>query len=387
MTRVSGEWLTNPATQRVMAMLENGGHLAYAVGGCVRNALLGVAVGDVDISTDARPETVSALAQDAGLRAVPTGIEHGTVTVVADGEGFEITTFRADVETDGRRAVVRFADSIEEDAVRRDFTMNALYADRHGRVLDPLGGLPDLRARRLRFIADADTRIREDYLRILRFFRFFSWYADPAQGMDADALAAIAANVDGLDSLSKERVGTELRKLLAAPDPLMAVSVMDQSGVLARVLPGAQSRALGPLLAHEATLGLTPDPMRRLSALGFGDGAALRLSKLDQRGLEQNRQLVGDACGLPEIAWRFGPDRARDIAVLRAALLEMPLSPTLDQEIRTGAQARFPVSAADLMPVYQGKRLGDALKTLEARWIASGFVLSKDALLGSLPRG
>ncbi|MGY9039283.1 MAG: CCA tRNA nucleotidyltransferase, partial [Rhodobacterales bacterium] len=182
----STRWLVDPDAQAVCDAVKDGGHVIYFVGGCVRNALLGVADSDVDMSTNALPERVMALAARAGLKAVPTGVEHGTVTVVSGGKGFEVTTFRRDVETDGRRAVVAFSDSIIDDALRRDFTMNALYADAQGRVIDPLESLPDLRARRVRFIEDAAQRIREDYLRTLRYFRFCAWYADPAEGFSPD---------------------------------------------------------------------------------------------------------------------------------------------------------------------------------------------------------
>ncbi|WP_425097760.1 CCA tRNA nucleotidyltransferase [Tropicibacter sp. S64] len=384
MTRVSGAWLEAAGTQTVMRMLEEAGYEAYVVGGCVRNALLGVPVSDVDISTSARPETVSDLAQDAGLKVVPTGIDHGTVTVVVKGEPYEVTTYRADVETDGRRAVVRFADTLQEDAIRRDFTMNALYADRWGEIVDPLGGLADLAARRFRFIENAETRIREDYLRILRYFRFSAWYGDPDAGQDAETLAAIAGNLDGLDLLSRERVGVELRKLFSAPDPVMAVSVMDHIGVLARVMPGATPRALGPLLQHEATLGLPPEPLRRMAACGFFDGAVLRLSKQDQKRLGQYQSLISSSQTLPEIAWRAGADMARDVAVLRAASFEIPLPSEAAGQIADGARAVFPVMSKDLMPALQGPALGEALRLLEARWIASGFTLEKDALLESL---
>jgi poly(A) polymerase len=384
MTHVQGDWLTAPATQEVMALLENHGHQALAVGGCVRNALLGVPVTDVDISTDARPDRVMALAEKAGIKAVPTGIDHGTVTLVHGGTPFEITTFRADVETDGRRAVVRFADTVDEDARRRDFTMNALYADRRGAVLDPLGGLPDLHARRFRFIEDAETRIREDYLRTLRFFRFSAWYGDPAEGMDAEALSAIAVTLDGLSTLSRERVGSEVLKLLAAPDPVMAVSVMAQTGVLAQILPGASPRALGPLMLAEQALELHADPIRRLAATGFREGAALRLSKTDSRALEVLADLTEATTALPEIAYRDGQDTALSTATLRSAMLEMPVDSSIRAQITAAAAARFPVRPADLMPDLQGPALGDALKTLEARWIASGFALGRDALLDSL---
>ena len=225
--RVSGAWLSDARTQQVLGLLADDGHTACAVGGCVRNALLGAPVTDVDIATSARPDRVMALAEGAALRAVPTGLAHGTVTVVAGGQGFEVTTLRRDVATDGRHARIAFSDRVADDAARRDFTMNALYARADGTVLDPLGGLDDLRARRVRFVGDPDNRIAEDYLRILRFFRFHAQYG--ANGPDAEGLAACAAGADGLARLSAERVTAELRKLLAAPDPAPAVAAMAQA--------------------------------------------------------------------------------------------------------------------------------------------------------------
>ncbi|MGC1488809.1 MAG: CCA tRNA nucleotidyltransferase, partial [Albidovulum sp.] len=213
--RIVADWITDQDLQLVLRLIRDGGHQALLVGGCVRNGLLGVPVDDVDIATDAHPERVSALAKAAGLRVVPTGIEHGTVTIVANSKPFEVTTFRRDVETDGRRATVAFATNIQDDAARRDFTMNALYADHAGQVIDPLGGLPDLQARRVRFVGGPQDRIREDYLRILRFFRFHARYGDPALGLDADGLAACAELADGIKTLSRERIGHEMRKLLA----------------------------------------------------------------------------------------------------------------------------------------------------------------------------
>lgn len=387
MTRVTGDWLRSSATQTVMGMLEDAGHLAYAVGGCVRNALLGVPVSDVDISTDAHPTRVMELAKAAGLKVVPTGIDHGTVTVVAGGEGFEVTTFRADVETDGRRAVVRFADDVHEDAVRRDFTMNALYADRRGALIDPLGGLPDLQARHFRFILDADTRIKEDYLRILRFFRFSAWYGDPDAGMDPDALAAIAANIDGLDLLSRERVGVELVKLLKAPDPLIAVSVMERLGVLSRVLPGAATTALGPYLMFETTLNRAPDPMARMAVMGFFDGTALRLSKAQQRTLGLYRDLMGSTEGPAELAYRHRADVAQTVMALRSASFGTPLPQEMAAQIAKGAEAKFPMKAKDLIPDYQGVDLGDALRRAEDHWIAEGFAPDKADLRRWLDEG
>lgn len=228
--------------------------------GCVRNALLGAEASDIDIATDAHPERVVELAAGAGLKAIPTGIEHGTVTVVSGGIPHEITTFRRDVETDGRRATVAFSDTVSEDAARRDFTMNALYARPDGTLLDPLGGLPDLNARHVRFIGQAKDRIREDYLRSLRYFRFHAWYGDAAAGFDPDALDAIASNLDGLERLSRERVGAEILKLLAAPDPAPAIAAMRGAGVLGAVLPGADDRSLAVLVSLEQAADAAADP-------------------------------------------------------------------------------------------------------------------------------
>lgn len=380
MTRIDGDWLASAPTQRVFALLEAAGFRAYAVGGCVRNALIGAPVRDIDIATDARPEAVMRLAKAARLRSVPTGIEHGTVTVVSDGTPCEVTTFRRDVETDGRRAVVAFSDRIEDDARRRDFTMNALYADSTGRVLDPLGGLADLRARRVRFIEDAGQRIREDYLRSLRYFRFHAWYGDPEGGLDPDALDAIARHVDGLAGLSRERIGAEMTRLLAAPDPAPAVAGMRAVGVLAAILPGADDGALAPLVAFEATAGLQPDPMRRLAILGAEDAAGrLRLSRREAGHLEDLARHAADAPS--ELGYRLGAEAGRDALMIRCAGLGTPPAPADLAAVAAGAGAVFPVRAADLMPGLSGPDLGAALDRMERRWIASGFSLGREALI------
>lgn len=384
MTRITGDWLTRPENAAVIAMLEDSGHVAYFVGGCVRDALADRPVADIDIATDARPETVMQLAAAAGLHAVPTGIDHGTVTVVSDHVPHEVTTFRRDVETDGRRAVVAFSNRIEDDAMRRDFTMNALYADRSGAVTDPTGtGVADLAAGRVRFIGDAVTRIREDYLRILRFFRFHAGYGDPEGGLDADALAAIAGNLSGLDTLPGERVGQEMKKLLALPDPASAVAAMAQSGVLARILPGADAGTLAPVIHLETEAGRAPDPMLRLAALGGEDTAnALRLSRDETKRLAVLRDSAGSGMGAAELGYRHGARLAIGAMLLRAASAGTPAEPGIAQDVQRGAAAVFPVKAADLMPAIQGKAVGERLDALEARWIASDFTLDRDALLG-----
>ncbi|MEZ5753349.1 MAG: CCA tRNA nucleotidyltransferase [Paracoccaceae bacterium] len=377
---LSGDWLQDSAAQAVCAALVAGGHQALFVGGCVRNALLAMPIGDIDIATDATPDRVIDLARAAGLKPVPTGIDHGTVTIVAEARPHEVTTFRRDVETFGRHATVAFSTRIEEDAARRDFTMNALYARPDGTVVDPLGGLPDLRARHVRFVGDPESRIREDYLRILRFFRFTAWYGDPALGMDAEGLAACAAGIDGLSGLSKERIGAEVRKLLAAADPAPAVASMAATGILTAILPGADPRALAPLIHLE--LDAAPDWLRRLAALGGAEPTDhLRLSRAESRDLAALRMAVESTDTPRVLGWRLGARRGSDAVLLRACLLEQPIPPQAMADVAHGATARFPVTAADL-PGLIGPALGQELKRLEKAWLASDLRLTRSQLLG-----
>ena len=378
--RVAGEWIENTATQAVCAALTSAGWQALFVGGCVRNAALGLAVNDIDIATDAVPETVTNLAENAGFKVVPTGIDHGTVTVIAGGMPHEVTTFRRDIETDGRRAVVAFTAALHDDAARRDFTMNALYARPDGTVVDPLGGLDDLLRRRLRFVGHPEDRIREDYLRILRFFRFTAIYGDPSLGMDADGLAACADLSAGIETLSAERIGAEMRKLLAAVDPAPAMAAMQMAGVLARVLPGGDARALAPLVHLEA--GAKPHWLRRLAVLGGDDVTdRWRLSRAESRDLGRIRDAFASMASPAVLGWRLGPDLAADAVLARAALLETQPPTGWRAELHRGASAHFPVKAADL-PGLSGAALGAQLKALEQRWCDSDLRLTRAELLG-----
>lgn len=376
--RITGHWLQQPQTQAVLTCLTSGGWQALLVGGCVRNALLGAAVSDIDIASDARPENVTKLAEKAGFHVVPTGIDHGTVTVVAGGIPHEITTFRRDVETDGRRAVVAYSDDIAEDASRRDFTINALYARADGEVIDPLGGLPDLIARKVRFVGEAEKRIREDYLRILRFFRFHAWYGDPEGGIDAEGLAACAALSAGLETISKERIGAEMRKLLAAPDPAPSVASMAQAGVLMQILPGADPRFLAPLVHLEGDM--SPRWQRRLAVLGGGPrGQYLRLSNVEKRQMAQLDQALSGPASPAVLGWRLGAESATDAVLAMAAMTGVPPSPGWQAEVQRGAEAKFPIKAADLD--LTGKALGHRLRELEVAWCNSGLNLTRDQLL------
>ena len=380
--KISGAWIDHPGPQALCVALEARGFKALFVGGCVRNAVLDAPISDIDLTTDATPEAVLALAHDHGFRAIPTGIEHGTITLIVHDMPIEVTTFRRDVETDGRRAVVAFSTDIREDAARRDFTMNALYADARGAVIDPLGtGLADALTRTLRFVGDPHQRIREDYLRILRFFRFYAHYGDPGQGIDADGLSACAELAEGVETLSRERIGAEMRKLLSAPDPAPAVAAMFACGVLGRVLPGADPRFL-PIVVH-----LDQDQprrwVRRLAMIGGQNVAkALRLSTREARDFDTLRETMGSAESPAVLGWKWGVDLAMDAVILRAAQFESPLEPHAMTEAQRGATAEFPVQAADLMPAFAGPELGRKLRDLQQRWLQSDLHLTRGELLG-----
>ncbi|MEM9320549.1 MAG: CCA tRNA nucleotidyltransferase [Pseudomonadota bacterium] len=381
--KLEAEWLGAPGPQAVMTLLGSAGHAGYFVGGCVRNSLLSVPVSDIDIATDARPETVTALAEAQGFNVVATGIEHGTVTILAHDAAFEVTTFRRDVATDGRRAVVAYSSRIEDDAMRRDFTINALYADASGAVLDPTGqGLADLAARRWRFVGRAEDRITEDYLRILRFFRFHAWYGDPEVGFEANTIAAIAEHRAGLGQISAERIGQEMRKLLAAPDPSPELATMGQTGVLMQVLPGANGANAAPLIHIEREIGLAPDPLVRLAALGAESPAdALRLTRAEAKRLGEIRAAIASSDGPGALGYQLGAASGRGVLVLRAALLSQPVGARDLAQIDQGARAQFPVRAADLPDTLRGPDIGQRLRTLESAWIESGFRLGRDDLL------
>lgn len=375
-THLPGDLLADPALMAVLDAVEAGGKIAYLVGGAVRNALLDQPVDDIDIATSARPDAVMDQAAAAGLKSVPTGIEHGTVTLVSAGRGFEVTTFRRDVETDGRRAVVAFSDDLAEDARRRDFTMNALYATRDGRLIDPVGGLPDLAARRLRFVGQPEARIREDYLRILRFFRFFARYGREA---DPDAVAACAALKDGLGRIARERIGAEMKKLLAAPDPGPAVALMAETGVLDQVLPGAAADRLPALIAVEGDR--PPAWPRRLAALAAPDAAdRLRLSRDEARAQDALAEALAANWSLNEAGYRMGEAAGTDLALIRAAR-GATLPEGWPARLGRAAASRLPISAADLMPPLEGPAVGRGLKAAEAAWIAGDFAVPAPALI------
>jgi poly(A) polymerase/tRNA nucleotidyltransferase (CCA-adding enzyme) len=365
------DFLADPGLLAVLGALPR----ARLVGGCVRDALCGAQVSDIDLATPDLPEEIVAALGRAGLRSIPTGIAHGTVTALAGGRGFEITTLRRDVATDGRHAVVAFTDDWQVDAARRDFTINAMSMTASGEVFDYFGGLADLAAGVVRFVGDAGTRIAEDYLRILRFFRFFARYSSVAA--DADAVAAIASHVGGLAGLSAERVWSELKRILAAAAPDAALGLMGRTGVFDAVLPGAVLVSVDELPA---------DPLLRLAALRPGPGLAERL-KLSGEEAEVLAGLAGppppegvDDAGLR----RLLADVAPAILAGRARLAGRDAG--LIARIEGSEVPVFPLQGRDLIAagVRPGPAMGVALKRLRGVWLESGCVADREALLGQL---
>jgi poly(A) polymerase len=392
-------WLAAPRLARLLAVLDRDGEEARVVGGAVRNALLGVPIAEIDLATTALPEEVIRRVTAAGFKAVPTGIDHGTVTVIVDGHPYEVTTLREDVETFGRHAKVVFGRDWRKDAERRDFTINALSASADGYVYDYVGGLADIAARCVRFIGDPAKRIAEDYLRILRFFRFHATYGHGTP--EAAALHACIVARSGLDQLSRERVRMELMKLLTAEHATPALVVMAEAGLLAAVLGGV------PLLASfenmvkvEAATGLAADPVRRLGALGvFVTEDAERLwQRLRLSNAEHERLAsMGDrwwridhAISAPQaraLLYRLGAKRYIDrVLVAWARAWEESARDPAWRDIASLHQIwtppAFPLRAADLIArgVAKGPLLGAALAAAEDAWIAADFPMEREAL-------
>jgi len=390
-------WMTSPAARRVMDALNNARpDCARFVGGCVRNALLGEPVADIDIATQLVPELVQKVMIAAKIAVHPTGIEHGTLTVVADHQPFEVTSLRQDVETDGRRAVVAFTDDWSLDAQRRDFRMNALYANIQGDVFDPTGGgLDDIANRRIVFVGNPDTRIREDYLRILRFFRFQAWYGRTVP--DAAGLAACAKLRGGLAGISAERIWAETRKLLAAPQPLAALDAMESTGVLDQLFLEAKGlKLLRKLVGLDIREGFAPDPIVRFLALFWKDASAvhdvanrMKMSNDERHRLNwavQDETPLWGGMTAHEVRaalYRLGRQTVRDRLMLEWAGDGSADWAEVLALVDTWQRPTMPVTGADLLQrgVPQGPALGEALRKLETAWIESDFTLSQDELL------
>lgn len=373
------KWRAHRGVERILKALGSGEGLTRYVGGAVRDDLLGLQVSDIDFATRLRPDEVVRRLEKAHIKAVPTGVEHGTITAVADGQPAEVTTLRADVSTDGRRATVEFTDDWMADASRRDFTINALYADPEtGEVHDYFGGLDDLKTRRVRFIGDALTRIAEDHLRILRFFRFHARFGDGPP--DPAAIAACTERANDLMALSRERIADELLKLLALSDPAPTLALMIQRGILVPVLPeivGAEK--LKALVAAEAEGGFEPDPLRRLSALlppspAVAEAMAVRL-KLSNKARKRVALAADDnlSSNPQALAYWIGTESAIDRLLLAGKPHEAAM-------IREWIQPKLPITGGQLIKrgITQGPLVARTLQAIERRWVEAGFPRGND---------
>ena len=390
-------WLTAGGTARVLGLLNTGGEEARVVGGTVRNALLGLPPGDMDIATTALPDEVMRRAKAAGIKSVPTGIDHGTITLVIEGEPYEVTTLREDTETFGRKAKVAFGRDWVKDAERRDFTMNGLSVDARGVVHDHVGGIADAKARRVRFIGDPDQRIAEDFLRILRFFRIHAAFG--AGDPDRNGYLACIRGRAGLASLSAERVRMEMLKLLVAGGASAAVLAMAEGGLLQALIGGvAYTGPLSAMIAIERELGLAASSTRRLAALTVAVtedakrvAVRLRLSNAETKALDSMghrwwRFASKDEANARRLLYRLGPERYHDRVLLGwartggdvtsmrwRALAELP---------QRWTAPKFPLKAADFIArgLAEGPALGHVLTLAEDAWLAADFPLEETAL-------
>jgi poly(A) polymerase len=385
-------WLAEPAARRLLAALGTAGIEARFVGGCVRDSLLGLDIGDIDLATPARPEAVMAALRKAKIRAIPTGLAHGTVTAVIPPRHFEITTLRRDVETYGRRAKVAFDAGWDEDAARRDFTINAIYLAPDGTIYDPVGGRADLAAHRVHFVGDPATRIAEDVLRILRYYRFEARFGGGAG--DPDARAACRAAVGQLPTLSAERVSRELMRLLGSPEPVRAVRMMIEDGVLGVILSEASQVdslnqpdvLLGPILRLAALINVDRDGARVV-------GERLRLSNADRNRLVGlAKPLPLDPDGDPKAQrlalYRLGPERYRDL--LRLATADGRIALRRLKELLDFAESWpipiFPLSGDDVtaLAIPPGPRVGQLLAQVKRWWEDGDFTADRAACLAKL---
>lgn len=381
---------------RLITVFAEAGVPVRFVGGCVRDAVLGVAAHDIDMAVPVPPDEVMDILEKTGIKCVPTGYDFGTITAVVEGQFFQVTSLRKDWETDGRHARVIYGVDWEADALRRDFTINALYAERDGTVLDYFRGLHDLQSGVIRFVGNARQRIREDYLRILRYFRFLAWYGHGP--VNAEAIQGCTELCHGLEGLSRERIGHEFLKLLAAPLPLPSLVLMDKAGLAPFVLPCPFNlTALEALLQLEKVSSASPSALRRLAALSLPHieeealASALRLSGKQKQYLHDCHRRLEDypspKGSLYRNLYRDGVDLFRDFTMLGLAL--RPLSPASSilanalEISQAWVPPSFPIKGKDLreMGIKPGLKLGSLLKGCEEWWITQNFQPDRDACL------
>ena len=382
--KISADWLTKPSTQLVMQILLSGGYEAFFVGGCVRNTLFDFQATDIDISTSATPKRVMELMSQAGLKTIPTGIDYGTVTVVADKQNYEITTFRKDIETDGRRAKVKFSGSVFEDAKRRDFSINAIYSEQNGTILDPLNVIADITDKRIKFIGDPYLRIKEDYLRILRFFRFLALFGREDETYKKE-IAAINDLRDVLDGISAERKSDEILKLFSAPNPKYSVFLMETAGINSKIFDNYDYDSLDNLKKLEDRVEVSPSATRRLAAYTNDNlKSQLRFSNKIAKAHKVLREEAISKKDAAELSYRYNDKVALDIILVRSSLNSTEFVDSVFSRIKLGSAAKFPIKSVDLVEYFSGQKLGEMLSCLEQKWIESDFTLNKEMLMSTI---
>jgi len=358
------------------------GYKIYFVGGCVRDSILGNPVTDIDMSTTALPDQIIQIAKANNLRAIPTGIKYGTITVISNCKPYQITTFRKDVATDGRHADVLYANDMITDATRRDFTINALYADEDGNVIDPLKGVNDLYCRIIKFIFNPRKRIIEDNLRILRFFRFHAWYGDPNKNLDPASLNACTHYKSKVGTLSNERIGAEMKKIMSAPNPISSLEAMTMAGVLELVMPNASTSQLSSLLKLENKLQRGIHWTTRAAIMTSTDLKNIwKISKVDHKKLRNLQKLKAGKDKVSKISYLYGEEFSWQYAILKYVSLNKDIPKNIRAEIKRGANALFPIKSCELINDFKGPELGKRIKDLQHAWINSNFSLTREELL------
>ena len=376
------KWLRNPSAQKLSKLYKSFGYQVLFVGGCVRNTILKMPVTDIDLATDAQPEEIIKIAKENNIRFVPTGLAHGTITLIIDNKNYQITTFRTDFDHDGRYAKVEFTESLLLDASRRDLTINALYCNHVGEVIDPLNGLDDIKKQKIKFIGNPNERIKEDNLRILRFFRFQAIYGNKNLEIDSIALEACHNHKSKLAALSKERITSELRKILSAPNPLEVMIKMNETGVLNELFQNVSIDSLEAYLKTEEKFKININWLGRLLSLQVTqEEESLKLTRCEFKFLKQTKSAIENQIHVLEFSYYNGVENGKIYSILQNFRHNIILSKNLLNQINSLATKKFPITAKDLMPEIRGKKLGEALRSLEDQWIKSNFTLSKKDLL------
>ena len=380
------KWLKSPSVNFIWKILSSTGAEVFFVGGCVRDSFHGHEIKDIDIATDSQPSDVVKIIQSAGLQAIKTGFDHGSVTVFYKKKVFEITSFRSDVVSDGRHAKVKFSSNILDDAKRRDFTMNALYMNINGEIIDPISGWEDLSKGRVRFIGNPEKRIHEDYLRILRYFRFLSTYEKNMKSVDYEVLKACSNSLSGLKTLSQNRIWGELQRILLAEDPYPTLKLMQFSGILDEILPDAKIDILKKFLTFEKRLQLNFRSINRLAALNIVNVSSwikkFPVSKEQNSWLEQILINIQDPLSLRIKGYKYGVNLAITALAIFKSDSVSELSDHELAEINFGSSQQFPIKPKDLLKFFSpSKELGDELRRLKDIWFESNLELGRSDLM------